>query len=213
MLPGPDYIYRCTNCSQLISRGSLASGNTFGATFYSDGKMIAPMLPDFPEITKCPGCETIFWLEKTELIEEMDPWESENPEWDRAEPARFLTIKDYCTALEKGLYDSVEEELYLRKKMWWAYNDRIRRYKSLFASQKDEPGWKNNILRLIELLNPENQDEKIMTAELYRNLGEFQKCMEILYSISDPEMDWLIEAFKIKCEGKNTKVFQLSGEE
>ena len=64
MMPGPDYVYQCPDCGNLITRGSLRSGNTFGAKIYSDGKRIAPMLPEFPDLTKCRKCNSIFWLSK-----------------------------------------------------------------------------------------------------------------------------------------------------
>jgi len=48
MLPGPNEYFKCSKCSQIVSRGSIASGNTFGAVLYSDGNQIAPMLPKFP---------------------------------------------------------------------------------------------------------------------------------------------------------------------
>jgi hypothetical protein len=52
MRPGPDYIFECPKCSTLIKRGSLKSGNGFGAKLFSDGKQVAPRLPEFPKLTK-----------------------------------------------------------------------------------------------------------------------------------------------------------------
>ena len=68
MLPGPDYIYECPKCQNHVVRGSLTSGNTFGQKLFSDGKTIAPMLPRFPDLTKCPKCKTIFWMHKVKEV-------------------------------------------------------------------------------------------------------------------------------------------------
>ena len=70
MIPGPTYLYECPNCQTVITRDSISSGNTFGAVLYSDGKTDAPMLPRFPDLTKCRQCQTIFWLSKTKEIGE-----------------------------------------------------------------------------------------------------------------------------------------------
>ena len=48
MLPGPTTIKRCPGCKGLLAEGTLASGNTLGATFWTDGKREAPMLPEMP---------------------------------------------------------------------------------------------------------------------------------------------------------------------
>ncbi len=121
------------------------SCNTIGAKFYSDGKKVAPGLPDFPKITKYKKCNCIFWLDKAEQIETHQPGAIDDSKWydvggaDKAEfssiddheqydanEAEFLTIDDYFEALELKLAESKNEEMYIRKKIWWAFNDRIR---------------------------------------------------------------------------------------
>ena len=44
MLPGPTIIKKCLVCSKSIEHHTIGSGNTFGATFWTDGKREAPML-------------------------------------------------------------------------------------------------------------------------------------------------------------------------
>jgi len=79
----------------------MISGNTFGARTFSHGKTIAPMLPEFPNITRCSKCKTIFWLKRAKKIAELnfsDPlWQ--NIKYD--EEAKFLTTKEYIEALKK----------------------------------------------------------------------------------------------------------------
>ena len=70
MIPGGNIYYTCPICKNIISKGTLISGNTFGAKHYSDHKTIADMLPQYPEITKCKKCHNIFWLDEELLISE-----------------------------------------------------------------------------------------------------------------------------------------------
>ena len=99
--PGPDYIYECPKCSNLLKKASNASGNTFGSTLYSDGKMIAPMLPEFPNLTKCTKCDTILWLSEMKEIGTCDAWDKKcKPEWKNAVRVDFLGVTDLFRFLE-----------------------------------------------------------------------------------------------------------------
>ena len=127
MEPGPNYIYKCPNCGNLLTNESLMSGNTFGAKIFSDGKRVAPMLPEFPDLTKCRKCNTIFWLSKLEEVGTYQWGYKKSPNWEKADKAKFLNIKDYFKALNDGIAENREEELYIRNRIWWAYNDRTRK--------------------------------------------------------------------------------------
>ena len=216
MLPGPDYVYKCPKCSNLIKRGSLMSGNTFGAKLFSDGKQVAPMLPEFPNLTKCKKCDTIFWLNDLKEIGTCDAWDKEcPPEWKKANRAKFLDVTDLfrCLEMETVKYNN-EEEKDVRLQIWWTFNDLLRKkklkffYKILMNYHSNNSLWKYNCKRLIELLDKTDVNQKIMTAELYRNLGEFDECMKLINSL-DKNLDWVTEKFKIECENKNKLLVQI----
>jgi len=212
MLPGPDTIYQCPQCDNFISVGSLMSGNTFGAKLYSDGKHVAPMMPEFPKITRCSKCKTIFWISKSKKIVQRGFGIAEileDQKYQNAQTARSLSLNDYSTALKKEVYTSDEEEIYIRKRLWWCFNDKVRDGKWLFISEGNSQRWSENTNRLMELLDATDDNEKIMLAELNRNLGYFEKCMDLLNSSENPEFNWLKTEFEKKCNDKNTKVFQL----
>jgi hypothetical protein len=65
-LPGPDCYYSCPNCAKELLQGSWLSFNNFGATYWTDGREQAPMMPGFNSVTRCSGCQTFFWLEDAE---------------------------------------------------------------------------------------------------------------------------------------------------
>ena len=75
MLPGPTIIKKCSACSGLIEKYTVTSGNTFGAIFWTDGKMEAPMLSDNPKLVKCPHCGSLIWIDALETVEEVDAFE------------------------------------------------------------------------------------------------------------------------------------------
>lgn len=49
-------IVSCPFCGKKKELLSLTSGNTIGSTQWSDGKMVAPMLPSVSPVQKCPHC-------------------------------------------------------------------------------------------------------------------------------------------------------------
>ncbi|MFY0567459.1 ribosomal protein L7/L12 [Archangium lansingense] len=74
MIPGPDYIIGCPSCGEPHRRGSLMSGNTSGARWWSDGKREAPMLPSRPLVVRCRGCSRYFWLSRGEPLGTIAPF-------------------------------------------------------------------------------------------------------------------------------------------
>lgn len=185
------------------------SGNTFNAKLFSDGKMVAPMLPDFPDLTKCKRCNTLLWLSKLKEIETYDWIDEESSIWKKADEAEFLSIKDYYKALNEGLAENQQEELFIRRCIWWAYNDRIRKRKKQFDDENDKLKWEDNCKKLILLLDQSDSEQKIMIADIKRNLGDFEGCFAIIESITDVEYTWLKEKFFKECEKRNRRVFLL----
>jgi hypothetical protein len=60
MMPGPDLYYKCPDCGKTHVKSSLASGNTIHAVYHTDNRRKAPMLSEFPRITKTPVMQPYF---------------------------------------------------------------------------------------------------------------------------------------------------------
>jgi len=294
MIPGPELIYKCPKCGECVMTGSIISGNTSCSIRYSDFKLIAPMLPDFPKITKCKICKTIYWLigenytgeverKKISFVElgEMgipigsklfffysdEPIEVELvtrterdfrvkyngieysisdltskimrfpdtddgdfeilPCWEyngkslekiyqefySANSAKFLSKDEYIEAINLKVYNTEGEEVYLRTRLWWAFNDKVRKDDKFTFSNGDKDIYESNCVKLIEVLNKRENDGRIMCAELYRNLGNYVECKNILKTIHDKEYNWIKELLRKECERNNKNVIVLRDEE
>ncbi|MEO7209915.1 MAG: hypothetical protein ABIY35_03130 [Chitinophagaceae bacterium] len=208
MMFGPRYIYKCTNCGKLLGRGSLLSGNTFGAMLYSDGKSIAPMLQEFPNLVQCKNCHTFLWLNRLVAEGEYSIEDKQvDPSWKDADPVDFLNIDDYYLALDT-LTLNKNDEIFIRTRIWWAFNDKIRNGETTF-DEDVEQRWKENCNQLIELLDPNDLNQNIMIAELYRNLGMFEKCSSIIHAVNKDDLNWIKELFIKECERENKYVIHL----
>ena len=221
---GENYIFQCPGCTNKISRGSLMSGNTIGAKYYSDGKRIAPMMMEFPNITKCIKCHTIFWFKNAKQIGKSSWLDELKDDNENIQHANFLSIQEYFEALEKKVYQSAGEERDLRISIWWIFNDRVRHVDEKhklrkqhipiqFLSDDEKKQWEENTYYLIGMLDQGNSDDRIMMAELNRNTGKFDRCMEIIHSIEDENLNWLKQMFDKKCKNKDPFVFQLNPKE
>jgi len=154
-------------CNKLLKRNTLASGNTFGAIHYSDDKVEAPHLPALPVLSKCTYCDTIFWLEDIEEIGRYSGIKPDNKEWEAAESVKILDIDDLIRALTlEDVVAEKDDELFIRKSTWWAYNDRVRNGEKLHESLEDEIKWRENINQLMNLFDSDVDYDKIFIAAI-----------------------------------------------
>jgi hypothetical protein len=69
--------------------------------------------------------------------------------------------------------------------------------------------YESNCHKLLELLGKDETWEKLMSAEIYRNLGNFIESNTILDTINDEEYNWIKVQLKQECERKNKDVIEL----
>ena len=203
MIPGPYIYYKCPKCGSYTMNESILSGNTFGSKLYSDGKRIAPMLPEFPYIIKCKRCKLFYWLKDENKIEK-NKLETED-----IDKAYFLSVDEYIEAINLKIYNTKEEELFLRIRLWWTFNDKNRREKDFILNQDYKDIYESNCIKLIGLLNKNEINEKITCAELYRNIGNYIECKNILETIIEEKYIWIKELLTKECEKNNKCVIEL----
>lgn len=191
MIPGPSIYRKCPSCEKYITEGSLTSGNTFGAVFWSDGKIEADMLPPPEIIAKCPFCKIFLWLNDHPIIGTYDWFNGEEhkipDEWKDSKSIQQLTIENYSNAIEDRVFsENIEREVYLRTQLWWLLNDLIRdkdnRQVDIF--KKNKLLFKKNLICLYDLLDGNEDDVILQKAEIARELGDFTRCVNILHNVS-----------------------------
>jgi predicted RNA-binding Zn-ribbon protein involved in translation (DUF1610 family) len=206
---GPNSVYQCPNCEEVTVRRSLRSGNTFGAVLFSDGKLKAPMLRKFTKIVKCKKCGAFYWLKNENKIAQYDVFDSKKRgEWRSADQAAFLSVSEYIEAINLKI-GTTEEQKYLRTMLWWKFNDRIRDGGDIFTENNDKEAYESNCIELIKLLDKNNDKEKILIAELCRNLGNYIECNAILETIEDQKYLWIKELLQKECAKNNPRVVAL----
>jgi hypothetical protein len=203
MMPGPTLFKKCSACQQLIEEETLMSGNTCGAVFWTDGEVYAEMLPDTPELVKCPFCKALLWLEELDVVGDdgMNHWDGFVPvvtpglDPAAARPFRMPTMNDYFRSLKEKIGND-EKETYLRLRAWRAGNDKRRKSDHgpmKFRKKNGRPLEPlsypeiKNMKELICILDEQNDGERLLKAELFRELGFFSQCLNCLAKALDDE--------------------------
>ena len=215
MMPGPDQIIACPKCKGLARYMTLASGNTLDARVWTDGKMIAPMLPLPPTVVKCHHCAELYWRTEAEHIGTVDrcraAGEQVNPAWADAPKAEEPTEAEYYQALSKGLAKNAKQERVLRILAWRRRND-VFRDKPLKEAQgiSDDPEeWRKNLEALARLLTEEDVNDCLMKAEVLRELGEFESAKEALNRATSTDSVAVIRQLRSLCDAGDTCVREL----
>jgi hypothetical protein len=179
MTLGPTIIRKCKECGELFSQNTIGSGNTFGATQWTDGKLDAPMLPDQPSLVKCPHCGNLVWIDEQEEVGEIGGWRSRDHEtqsFERVKSYHTPSFDDYIAFLNDCSYDKSQEQ-YVRLRAWWRGND-FRRITNLVLPLSDTEV--ANMEAFALLLDEQDETGRLMKAEVYRELGKFENADRLL---------------------------------
>ena len=198
MLPAHSALLRCPHCGALKEVLQLMSGNTIGATLWSDAKQIAPMLPRVSYIQRCPSCGKYFFY-----TQEVEAGTSNHYGGGTGKlPLEYL--KQALTQLQP----TGNDEHILRINILWAFNDR---YGDMEQSDIPIEEWEyhvDNVHHLVQM-----DIDALLRAELYREIGDFEQAIQILQSleVEDNMKDFHSQLLQ-QAQLHNRKVFTLYGD-
>ena len=198
MLPAHSALLRCPHCGAKKEVLQLMSGNTFGATLWSDAKQIAPMLPRVSYIQRCPNCGKYFFY-----TQEVKAGNSNNYGGGTGDlPLEYL--KEALTQLQP----TGNDEHILRINILWAFNDR---YGDMEQSDIPVEEWEYHLDNVHHLLQMDI--DALLRTELYREISDFEQAIQILQSheVADNLKDLQRQLLQ-QAQQHNRKVFTLYGE-
>lgn len=182
----PSPVIQCPGTEDVRRVMRLSSGNTFGALIWSDGFMLAPGMPDLPQITRCGDSGPIFWVDTARVLGTVSFWaEGGDARWQHAPLARALKGEELLDALAQGLGDTAERERYLRLRAWWAANAQFRQSAvppGAPSTSDFAPGSKAraNLEALTMLFDESVPSERLMKVEALRELARFDEARALL---------------------------------
>ena len=200
---------KAPGCKKLVKFSTRRSGNTFGATFWTDGKREAPMLSDQPWLRKSPSEGVLFWADQCEEVGQIEDYLEEDEvraEWRDLEYAREPSEADYFTALSSGIADTDERLRYLRMKLWWKGNDPIRRGESQQLSEAHV----RNLEALGVLLSVSDPNQRLMKAEAMRELARYDEALSLLDFAYPDDYSHAVSRIRELATSKDVKVATLT---
>ncbi len=216
------------------------------AILYSDGKVLYDnLITTRQKMVLCPSCGHAFWVEHPEKpfittekpdvsVYSWNTWRFYGVSFTNNK-GKLALIKHYQFFLKRSSYDP-KKEIYLRRLLWWAYNDLHRnfhyiRWKYLLNGFMSYGVWSayrrmmlegeklflknlkdftDNLNRLLFLLekHPEEQSD-LELPEIYRELRQFDKAKELLDQASS-RTHFTIQMIK-RSKWKDSRVFMVTG--
>lgn len=222
MVPSNAKIVKCPYCGTEKELMCLASGNTFGAEFWSDNKRIAPMLPQISPIQKCQRCGKYY---QEYLLKSR---EGNDCSFEKGE----LSYQEWKEAYGQFSEEKIPESNLNNVRFWLiqAYNDHYHRNNNEKTSMRH--GRQNNgpiptptqeeydfisgiIKEFIEIYDWSKVEKpSLLKADLYRQANEMQKCKETLSDIAAQQMEEfemiIYNDIKERMEKGDNKVFKLN---
>ena len=194
-------IRECPHCRTHVVQEETVSGNTIGAIYWTDGKREAKMLPDHPWLAKCPVCSRLFWVDEAVEVDSG---------FDAAIGKQQVLAPSGKEMLEflSGSVLPRDKEMFLRVAAWRSANDAWRRNPNATpAFSKDQ---EQNLKALSDMLDEKEPNQRILKAEIARELGEYDKCLRLLSQDFDERYGYAVGFIKKLAEEKVRVVRSIS---
>jgi len=197
-------VLECPDCGEQYSVFSDPEIPSEKRMLYSDGFFWDPIHWRTPRIIGCVTCESGFFPEKGKMIASI-PIGEVTGKWTklkRAEPPKAGNL-----ALELRIRKKIEpeNEKNIRIEFWYAVNHSDEGRQRFDTNERFRNFWLESLEKLEALLSAEKSEDRLLKAEVNRQLGRFEDCILLLAS----ETDSRSLAISREAEKKNRTVFTL----
>ncbi|ABV37067.1 hypothetical protein Ssed_2458 [Shewanella sediminis HAW-EB3] len=167
---GTEIYKECNHCGGSLTLRPLLEVNARTATLWSDGYVDSPMVPQQPLLVKCGHCKAEVWLPelKTSAFNSADS------------ALKYLALDEegLWLLLERYGQQPSEHQLYIRLNLWQLANHKYRREKTIPVEWSARE--RSNMKDLLMILDMNSVQERLLAAELLRQLGDFEEAEEPL---------------------------------
>jgi hypothetical protein len=166
--------------------------------------MDAPMWPDEPPLMVHPKTRELFWVEDCEVVEspdEISAARSSNTPF-----AENPDASDWLQAIESGMAGNSEQLRSLLIWFWWIANDEVRKTGRLSMNLET---FRLHASRLVEVLDKNDPNDRMMAAEAARQTGQFALAAELLNFDWPEEYLTAVERVRSLAESGDTLVRKL----
>ncbi len=197
----------CPRCDHGFSYLAVGSYNTFGATFYTDGYIEGATYDDQGRLFRCPRCRAIGWNDEFSCDGAREGGEEELASvFDAGTDP--IPLREYPDLLDDAPWRGPDEEKYVRIAAFWAAN--MPRRIAPESSAPLDDAEQRNLLALLELLGDAPED-RLLRAEILREMGRFGDCLEVLMGFADGDLDEVARLVRELAMKRDARVAAVEG--
>lgn len=196
----PLWIVReCPHCkAHVVEEGTLSAMiSTSNANKFTDGYVYARGLPSNQWLVKCPVCTGLFWID--EALEVGQGFDAAKGK----EPVLAPSEREILGFLARDVL-SKDKEIFLRIRVWWSANHTWRWAANTAPAFSEAQG--KNIQVLSALLDETEPNQRILKAEIARELGQFDECLLLLSYQFDGRYGYVVGFIRKLAEEKERAV-------
>lgn len=207
----PSSLYVCPGCQTLFLWRMPHTLHLSGFKDWSDGMPSCCQQP----LARCSACAALFWLADAVPAAAM-PEEPQRPigrltrawlrwrgdpddrlgdeaEWlqavaarERARPIGCASFADVLHVLERSDGMGQDRLLWLRKRIWWEWNNRYRGGRGITCPRPHSTDERANMEAMLDMLRDGDgsPDELVLQGELLRLLGRFDEAIAVLRTVT-----------------------------
>ncbi len=208
----------CPHCQKKMHTIGVMSYTIRNSEIFSDGKITNNHLsPAIQNILICYYCYKAFWKNNVVVDDKTDNLSDNLPNassprylFPGLKPENCIKLANYYfELLNKGFANTKKRTIFLRLELWRTLND-IVRYKQKPMPEDLLVLFKNNLLELLKIFNPKNEEEQLLLVEMYRELEYFEKAKQLLKENNWTENNLSFQQIKNAVNNNKSIVFKLT---
>jgi hypothetical protein len=200
----PPIVLECPTCGEkyLVSREPITPSEK--CIQFSDGYYTDELIWRTPGIIGCVTCELGFMPEKGKIVATPD-WDDFYQNWSHIRQAQPPAPGALALELRaRRNMDAVTEKI-IRKEFWYSANHTETGKALMVNNFKFKNYWLSSLERYKELLDMDCPEEKLLKAEVNRQLGRFEQCLAMLEQLEGKMAD----AIRYAALNKESVVFNI----
>lgn len=207
-------VIACPNCGALEQwAGTKLEEYQSAHRLYS--RLIYSALPQPRIALRCHECENLYWLNDATTVGSFKspPSIQQTPapiDWQSAPDVYELSPEDCLHEVSLGHCRTEADEIDLRTLAWMGECDEDRFPCDPHCGPRHELElWRENLMELVRLIDTSSDNNRVLKAEILRELGRFEEGLNILGDVTTDYLKPLAEVVAAQCQSQYAGKLQI----
>jgi hypothetical protein len=156
-----EVITECPNCSEPYREYQTVMSNNIGKTYFTDCEYLRKSKSNHYEISICHKCKMVYWTADGKNTKDL---KDDDAHYKCHDDPTFSQAIQFANSLTDE-----NEKINIRLNAW------RKKYRSAVVQENED-----NMIVLLSVLNEKSADERVLKAEIARNIGDFDLSIKLL---------------------------------